>query len=151
MWGKKNRALAGVVAACACFVAAIGVAPLRFTSFHAAGNGVTENPCVDGMCKVKYKRQTDMSSIQITIRDLKPNTTYGVLLDGDGSGFSDPLAFTTDCHGHGSYTRDFPQDATIDTILKVYVWDGDIDTIFDVSDDEVRAVGVIESDDDEDD
>jgi hypothetical protein len=150
MWGNKNRALAGVVAACACFAVAIGVGPLRFTSFHAAGTGTTENPCVDGMCKVKYKSQTDMSSIQITIRDLKPNTTYGVLLDGDGSGFSDPQAFTTDCHGHGSYTRDFPQDATVDTILKIYRWDGVIDTIFDVSDTEVRAVGVMECEDDDD-
>ena len=103
------------------------------------------------MCKVKYNQHFDTSSIHLTVGDLLPNTTYGVLLDGDGSGISDPLAFTTDNHGNGSYHHDIPQDATPDTIFKIYIWDGDLNTIFDVSDTEVRAIGVTECNDGDDD
>src|SRR4051794_9124490 len=103
MLSKKNRACAaGMLAVCGCFFLGLG-AGLKFTSFVPSGPGITENADVDGVCKVKFYPDkfspdlgaTGFTSVHLTISGLLPNTTYGVLLDGDGSGISDPLAFTT--------------------------------------------------------
>jgi hypothetical protein len=151
------------IAAAACFVAALG-AGLNFMSFQAAGNlGPAENPDVDGVCKIKYETNNGSplgpySRLHLTITGLRPGVTYGVKMDGDGAGFSDPLAFTTNPAGHGSYQFDTPGQFAPNTFVQIYIWDGhdgelinpldDPDTgarystIFDVTADELRANAV---------
>ena len=91
---------------------------------------------------VSYDADNGASTLTLEVRHLLPHTLYGVQLDGDGSGFSDPQAFTTDAFGRGDYTHVVAQDATPDRTCKIYNWDGDLDTIDVVSDMEVRAVGI---------
>jgi hypothetical protein len=155
MFRMRNLALkAGVVAACALFVSSMG-AGVKFRTFTACGScGPAQNANVDGMCMVKYDPHafspelgaTGISTIHLHIEGLLPNTTYGFKVDSDGSGISDPLAFTTDCRGNGDYHRDIPQDATSNTTCVIYIWDGfqgypidNGDDIFTVTNDELRA------------
>jgi hypothetical protein len=160
MFKMGNRALkaAAVVAACACFLGSMG-AGVKFRTFTACGScGVTENPNVDGMCMVKYDANAysprlgarGITTIHMHITGLLPNTLYGIKVDSDGSGISDPQAFTTDSRGDGDYHRDIPQDATSSTTCVIYVWDGTqgdpVDTgddIFTVTNDELRVTASI--------
>ncbi len=144
MLSKKRRALAaaGVLAVCGCFGAAIATGVQHFRVFLPQGFGICENLFVSGNCTITYDADADVSHVVINMRHLQPNTTYGVDIDGDGSGFNDPIGMTTDSLGRATYTHDVFQDATPDTICKIYIWDGDVDTIDDVSDMEIRAVGL---------
>src|SRR5262245_49355661 len=153
-----NLALrAGVVVACALFVSSMG-AGVKFRSFAACGSCAGENPNVDGMCMVKYDPHafspelgaTGISTVHLHVEGLRPNTLYGFKVDSDGSGFSDPQAFTTDNKGNGDYHRDIPQDATLNTTCVIYVWDGfqgfpidSGDDIYTVTNDEIRAAGSV--------
>jgi hypothetical protein len=153
----KNRGWSiGVVGACACFIAALGASGtgLNYTSFVAAGTNAGENPDVDGVCKVKNEGNANnpMARLHLTITGLRPGMTYGVKMDGDGAGFSDPVAFTANPQGHGSYSHDTPGIAAANTFVQIYIWDGfqgyplDAgDDIFTVTDDELRANAVLGS------
>jgi len=132
-----------VLAVCAGFVAALG-AGVNFSSFAPTGLGIIENPRGDGMAKVKFIENQFETKFSIHITDFLPNTTYGVVLDGDGSGFADGLAITTNGAGNGNYNRTIPGDARPNASVTVFRWDGDIDELFTVSSLEVRAIGVVE-------
>jgi hypothetical protein len=155
MFYKRNRALAAAgVAACACFIASMG-AGVKFRSFTASGaSGATENADVDGICMVKYDANAyspvlgtrGITTVHLHVTGLVPNTTYGVKVDSDGSGISDPVAFTTNDKGDGDYHHEFPQDATSGTTCVIYMWDGtqgapmdNGDDIYTVTNDELRA------------
>jgi hypothetical protein len=145
---RKNRGWTlGVIGASACFLAALGAAPIVFGGFSAAGtSGPSENPHVNGVCKIKYVTSTGYSHLDLKIHGLLPNTLYGVKMDGDGAGFSDPQAFTTDSRGRGNYDFDAPGQAAVNTFVQIYRWDGTQgfpvdagDDIFTVTNDELRA------------
>jgi hypothetical protein len=158
---RKNRGWTLVViGACACFVAALGAAnpPIVFGGFAAAGtSGPTENPRVNGVCKIKYNSRLAVSHLDLKIHGLLANTLYGVKMDGDGAGFSAPQAFTTDCHGRGNFDFDAPGQAAANTFVQVYIWDGTqgypVDTgddIFTVTDGELRANAITDDCEDDD-
>ena len=151
----KNRGWSVAALGAACFIAALG-AGLSFMSFAPAGElGGTENPNVDGVCKITYDRDAGMTKMHLSITGLRPGVTYGVKMDGDGAGFSDPLAFTANPAGHGAFQFDTPGQFAANTFVQIYIWDGhqgelinpldDPDTgarystIFDVTDAELRA------------
>lgn len=158
---RKNRGWTlAILGAGACFLAALGAGnpPMVFGGFNAAGtNGPTENPHVNGVTKIKYVASTGMSHLDLKIHNLRPNTLYGVKMDGDGAGFSAPQAFTTDSHGRGDFDFDAPGIAAPNTFVQVYIWDGfqgppiDAgDDIFTVTDGELRANATIDDNEDDD-
>src|SRR5205814_6113054 len=73
-----------------------------FNSFAPVGvNGLAENPKVNGSAVISYSSDTDLSTAQLSVRHLLPETWYGVLIEGSQSGEDNPLAFITDSHGRG--------------------------------------------------
>jgi hypothetical protein len=160
---KLNRARVAALGVSACFVATLATGrldqPLTFIGFVPAGtSGHTQNPFVWGGCQIRYLQDDGASRFQMLIGGLRPGVTYGVKMDGDGAGFSDPLAFTANCFGLATYQHDAPGQAAPNTFVQIYVWDGhdgelinpldDPDTgarystIFDVTDSELRADAV---------
>jgi hypothetical protein len=119
---------AGMLAACACFIGALGAAPatntnhMIFTSFSAVGDA---NPDVDGLCKLTWRNTTDgtvpITSAQLTISNLAPDTTYGVSINGDGGGAAQNAAFTTNHGGHGSWDIIFPFPPAPGTTVTIFV------------------------------
>jgi 2',3'-cyclic-nucleotide 2'-phosphodiesterase (5'-nucleotidase family) len=114
-----------------------------FYAFQAVGHGLTENPHILSQAIVAYFPANDTTYGTLAARRLLPNTTYGVLIEGDQGGQSDPVAFTTDSHGRGSYSTNFLQDGATGAHVTIYIWDGDVETIDIVTPDEARAEGVL--------
>jgi hypothetical protein len=132
-----------VMSVCACFIAAMG-AGLKYTSFTAEGPGITENPQVDGVAKVKYQANREENDFHLTISDLQPGTTYGVLVENldTGTGFADGAAFTTNPQGHGTFQATFgggDVTATSNVQVIIFLYDGDFDTLMTVTPLEIRA------------
>jgi hypothetical protein len=141
----KNRTTMVVLGACSCFLAALGADSLKATSFAPAGIGAVDNPNVDGVCKIKVNGQ-DLSSIQMTISGLLPNTTYGILCDGDGFGLATVQAFTTNPQGHGAWhMNSMPQGGQLGSYcdITVFIWDNneDANSFWEVTAEEARATG----------
>lgn len=111
--------------------------------FDPAGQGETENPCCQGLGVLHYSPNLGQTDIVLALANFVPGTVYGVRLDSDGGGFSNPQAVTTDQCGLGLVHLAVPQDRTGHPVITVYIWDGDFDpdSIDFVSSDEIRAVG----------
>lgn len=120
-----------------------GVLTTKIRSFSAIGAGLVENADCDGMAMLKFDSRTQMTSVHVVLHGFLPNTVYGLKLDGDGGGFSDPIAVLTNNGGNGNYMLEMPQDRTSRPTIVVYIWDGnlDVDSIYEVTDDEKRAIG----------
>jgi len=157
---RKNRGWSlAVIGASVCFLAALGASStsIVFGGFGAAGtNGPTENPHVNGVTKIKYKASLNQTHLELKVHGLRANVLYGVKMDGDGAGFSDPQAFTTDDRGRGSFDFDVPGQAAPNTFVQIYIWDGfqgypidSGDDIPTVTDDELRANAHPEDNDDD--
>jgi hypothetical protein len=133
--------LCGVFAFCAA--AMTPSHHIRFESFAPAGTfGFGENPAVDGHAKIKFESSTGTTDILLQARNLLPNTTYSVLIDGSGAGGAFPNAFTTNTRGHGSWQfEDLLGQAASDTTVTIFRWDGDFEELFNVTEAEIRAVG----------
>lgn len=114
---------------------------VEIDDFDPAGPGVTENPHADGKAVIRYNRRKDETTVRVKLDRFKPNTTYGVKLDSDLGGFSAPQAITTNCSGEGRFRFALPFDRTRHAVVTIYVWDGNVDTVDDVSATEIRAVG----------
>jgi hypothetical protein len=106
---------------------------------------------VNGVTKIKYASSTGYTHLDLKIHGLLANTLYGVKMDGDGAGFSDPQAFTTDSRGRGSFEFDAPGQAAPNTFVQIYIWDGfqgypldGGDDIFTVTDGELRANATVD-------
>lgn len=144
MSNLRKAAVLGLCGAFACCIAAMTNSNhIRFESFAPAGTfGFAENPTVDGHVKIKYRESSGVTSILLQVRDLLPNTTYSVLVDGSGSGGAFPNAFTTNARGHGSWQfDDLLGPAADDSTVTIFRWDGDFEELFTVTELEVRAVG----------
>ena len=140
----KNIAIALVVFGVTASVqAALTVS--YFYSFVPVGYGEVENPHVKGQAIVVYSPDVDGGTTyaQLSMRHLEPNTQYGVLIEGDQSGESNPVAFWTDSAGRGTYTTNFLQDGATGAHITIYIWDGNVETIDVVTADEARAEGVL--------
>jgi len=112
----------------------------RIRDLDPAGPGVTENPDVDGGAILRYRANDGDTEIFGHAKNLLPNTTYGVKIEG-GAEISSPQAFTTNCAGNGHFRLTVPGDATASPRMLIYIWDGntDPDSILDVTATEVRA------------
>lgn len=138
------RKLAFVLGVCAVVgVASAAVFKVSITTFLPVGPGEVENPNADGLCRLTFNDQTFETKVHLLMHGLKPNTTYGVLVDSLGAGASDPLAFTTNPQGRGSYHSSIAGDATQGVFVVIYIWDGNPDpfSIFEVTPEEERAAG----------
>ena len=136
---RFNRLLCGLVV-CGTVAVAFGAA-VKIKAFTPVGNGAIESPDGDGMAILNYHPGNDTTEIQFAITDFRPNTVYGVKLESDFGGFSAPEAIATNVVGNGTYHHTIPFDRTGNPSVTIYVWDGDTNTIFDVSADEIRATG----------
>ncbi len=124
-----------------CAAVTFGAA-VKVRAIPAAGvNGLAENPDADGMAILNYHSGNNATEVQVIISDFLPNTTYGVKVEGGISGFSDPIAITTNAKGNGNYHNSTNFDITTNATVTIYIWDGDIDSIFEISADELRAEG----------
>jgi hypothetical protein len=144
MSSSKKAAVLGLCGVFAfCAAAMTNTNHIRFESFAPAGSfGFAENPSVDGHVKIKFKPTAGTTDILLQVRNLLPNTTYSVLLDGSGSGGAFPNAFTTNARGHGSWQfDDLLGQAADDSTITIFRWDGDFEELFNVSELEIRAVG----------
>lgn len=134
-------------AVCSFGLVGSGVAPMAFPGlaviahFTPVGQGVTENPCVTGLGLLKFSNSQGTTNVSLLALGLQPDTTYGVKLDSDSGGFTNPIAFTTDCLGFGVFMMAVPQDRTSHPNMTIFRWDGDIDTIDTIGPDETRAFG----------
>ncbi len=147
MFHSKKAAVLGLCGVFAfCAAAMTNSNHIRFESFAPAGTfGFAENPAVDGHVKIKFKPTAGTTDILLQVRNLLPNTSYSVLIDGSGSGGAFPNAFTTNTRGHGSWQYDdLLGQAASDTTVTIFRWDGDFDGLFDVTELELRAVAELE-------
>jgi hypothetical protein len=105
------------------------------------------NPNVQGQAIVAFFPAFDGGTTiaQVSMRRLQPDTTYGVLVEGEGGNFgeSNPVAFTTDSLGRGTYATNFLGDGATGAHVTIYIWDGIIDDIAELTEDEKRAEGVL--------
>jgi hypothetical protein len=139
----KTTAMALIVCGAAAGAQAAPTISYFYYFVPSGINGPIENRQVRGQAIVSYDPITDTTHGQLAMTHLQPNTVYGVLMEGDQGGESDPVAFTTDSHGRGSYSTDFLQDGATGAHVTIYIWDGDIDTIDIVTSDEARAEGML--------
>lgn len=137
----KNR-LSMTVAACAFLAIAAG-AGTKIRSFAPVGNGLSENADCDGMAMLKFDSRNGLTDVHVVLHGFLPNTVYGIKLESDGGGFTDPIAVETNNGGNANYMTNLPQDRTSNPVVTVFIWDGDIDAIDTVSADERRAVGAL--------
>lgn len=153
--------MSAVVSVCAG--AAIADPPNKIKDFFAAGAGETESPDADGIYMAKYDEVTNFTSHHLVMHELVPYTTYGVQVNSlsgaefpnSVSGFTAPVAFTTNHKGKGMFDVQFPFNSSVDPVVLVFVWDGammvdpitgdlmlDLDALDVVTEQELRAIGV---------
>lgn len=119
-------------------------AAVKIKAFTAEGvNGLAENPYCDGMAVLNHHAGNNSTEVQVAVTDFLPDTVYGVKLEADGfcGGFSNPEAFMSNANGNGHYHHSVPYDCTQAPVITIYRWDGDVNSIWDVSEEEIRAVG----------
>lgn len=114
----------------------------RIRKILPAGPGATENPDGDGSAFLRYRAASDETKIHVRIRQYLPNTVYGVRVENSiGAELSNPEAITTNCYGSGRFHITLPGDYTGIVTVTIYRWDGDNDTVLEVSADELRGQG----------
>ncbi|UCC29161.1 MAG: hypothetical protein JSU86_13275 [Phycisphaerales bacterium] len=119
-------------------------AAVKIKAFTPEGvNGLAENPYCDGMAVLNHHPGNNATEVQVAVTDFLPDTVYGVMLEAGGfcGGFSNPEAFMTNANGNGHYHHSVPYDCSQAPVITIYRWDGDVNSIWDVSEDEIRAVG----------
>lgn len=132
------------VTACAFLAVAMGAnSKAKIRAFSPVGNGLTENAECDGVAMFSFSEHEGLTDVHVVLHEFLPNTIYGIKVESDGGGFSDPIAVQTNPGGNGNYQTTVPQDRTGHPRVTVYIWDGnfDPDSIDAVSSDEIRAVG----------
>ena len=112
---------------------------LRYVFFSPAGAlGATENPDVDGVAMVRYSATSGFTSVRVLIRGLQGQSTYGVLV---GESFVEVNAIQTNPAGNGNYFTEFPSQVfPAEPEIQIFKYDGDPNSIFDVTNDELRAI-----------
>ena len=136
---KFNRLLC-VVLVCALAGFAYSKA-VKSKELIAAGLGGDLNPDVSGMIIMNFHDSaTPATEVVISVKGLAANTTYGVQI---APGETNPLAFTTNEEGHGGYHAkvNFPFDISPWAVVRVFEWDGVLNTIGEVTYQELRAYG----------
>jgi hypothetical protein len=114
--------------------------------FDAVGTGRTENRFVQGLSILNFDSANFQTTADLTMFNLRPNTTYGVRFidDAGAAGQANGQAFTTNWFGCGSYHTMFTGDATIDPVITIFRWNPvtNPDAI-DVTPAEERAIGTL--------
>jgi len=132
-----------------CLVLVCALAGLAYSKavksreLTAAGLGGELNPDVDGKIIMAFHDSaTPATEVQLNVKGLAPDVTYGVQVD---PGFSDPLAFTTNAQGIGTYHGivGFPMDITAFAVVRIFLWDGIVSNIDEVTFQELRAYGCV--------
>ncbi len=109
----------------------------RIRCFHPS----TPNSCADGNATIRYQVDSGLTTFRLVLRDLWPNTTYGVLFESEGGpSLDNPAAFTTNRRGVGKYDDYLIGVATRNVVMTIYIRNpaGD-DNV--VEPDEIRASG----------
>jgi hypothetical protein len=123
-----------------------------FPNFVAAGAGVQANPEVKGAALLVYNADLGTTHVHLALRDLEPNTEYGIKFSVGDNSSSNPQAFTTDSNGRIGYTQDVALPLVKDPFgplpsFLVYRWDGETgefwELIEQVTDEELRACGIM--------
>ena len=143
---KFNR-LVPVLLVCALAGVAYSKAG-RVKVLTAAGAGLTENADVGGGVVMNYHdssgQQGAVTEIQVNVKGLGPDSTYGVQVQ---PGVTSPLAFTTNQNGHGHWHGFVGFDLVPENpVVRIFVYDGNINEIAHVSFDELRAIGCLTDD-----
>ncbi|MGD9689790.1 MAG: hypothetical protein AB7K52_09075 [Phycisphaerales bacterium] len=115
----------------------------RIRVFEPAGLCTLENPCVEGMATIRYETDLGATSVRLNIKDLRPNTTYGVKFEAEvGAGFDNPAAFTTNHRGNGKFFDDGTIGvSTLNVVITIYRNNDPMGDPFGFDLSEVRAVG----------
>jgi hypothetical protein len=119
------RKIAVCAALCAAAAILTGVGPVRILSLTPVGDGVTENPCADGMASLKFIPSVPQFNGQpgtlvlLHLHHFKPNTVYGVIVDTGFGGADQPGAITTNCFGNGNLLTIIPSSGAPDPINSV--------------------------------
>jgi hypothetical protein len=144
MFTLKKAAVLGVSAS---FALALAASPINnqvvthFDSFRPAGwGGLFENILVRGSVDLSYSDDTGVTNVDLNVAGLRPNTTYSILIDGDGSGGAFPNAFTTNWFGRADWNFELLGPTADNAGVTIFRWDGDEETLFEVSNVEIRAV-----------
>ncbi len=137
---KFNRVV-GTLLVCSLVAVAYSKAG-RVKVLTAAGPGLTLNPDVKGGVVMNFHDSVDpKSEVQLRVKGLEPNTTYGVQVD---PGVTDADAFTTNGSGTGHWHGFVAFDVTsLNPVVRIFVYDGNFDQITHVSFDELRAIGCL--------
>lgn len=123
-------------------VRAFSFLPLtRIKSFDPVGLGNSQNRCVDGKGTVRYNQTSGETRFEITLHDLRPNTTYGVKFECEGPGLENALAFTTNRHGTGRYNDFIVGLATRNVVITIFRNDPLIGDPWAMDPGEERAIG----------
>ena len=137
---------------------------VKIKDFDSTGAGDALNPEVDGMAVVKFNPFTGGSDVHIHMRDLSPNTIYGVGIVATNSGdldFSDPGidpismistdlgGLQTNCEGRGTYEVSLTSDMGSSPTIYLYVWNGTSDYgtlgVDGITTGELRVIGTVDS------
>ncbi len=144
-----KKTMISFLAVCACVsgTSATSSTSTKIKDFEPAGAGLFLNPRADGMAMVRFNADIAGSDVHLRMDDLQCHTTYGVAIQATNSGsidYSNPLAFTTNWGGDGSFEVSLPTlDLGTNPIFYVYIWDGnaDPDAINDVTESELCVIG----------
>jgi hypothetical protein len=142
----RSSLLSLAAASCVALASTAQAADLYlFPTFVPAGQGLIANDRVRGAGLLIYDDTTGTTTVFVSLKHLEANTLYGVKFGFDDSGASNAQAFTSDSSGKATYAETY---ATVldpngggSARLQVYVWDGNIETIEEVTNDELRAAG----------
>jgi hypothetical protein len=117
-----------------------------FPAFVPAGAGMQLNHKVNGVGFLLYNGTEGTTTVFVDVKKLEPNTTFGIKFGFDDSGASNPQAFSSGSSGRVTYVENYntvlDPNAGGPVRMLIYVWDGDFETVDDVTPAELRAAGV---------
>lgn len=137
---------------------------VKIKDFDPTGAGDALNPEVDGMAVIKFNPLTGGSQVHLHMRDLSPNTIYGVGIMATNSGdldYSDPGidpitmiptdlgGLQTNCDGRGTYEVTLTSDMGPTPTIYLYVWNGTSDYgtlgVGGLTSGELRVIGTVDT------
>jgi hypothetical protein len=142
----RSGLLSLAAASCLAVASSTQAADLyMFPTFVADGAGVTENPRVRGSAVFLYDDASGTTTVILAMRNLLPNTDYSIKFGAGDDSHADPYTFTADSHGRAAYAGQYgptPNVANDPGFFQVFRWDGDFETLDEVTPAELRARGV---------
>jgi hypothetical protein len=140
---KRTAIVAAVCVVCASMAGATTSNKVKIKEFTPVGPGIDANPNADGTAHLTYDPVTDTTEVRLTITSFLPNTVYGVEVSNDaGQLLLVNDAIVTNPAGNGSIRMVALQNGTVQTVVKIFQFNGFPDTMDIVDADEERAIGV---------